>query len=58
MIAQIKQQKMKVTIGDNSTDGSCYIVTLSECEFMADKQLLLEKSECRQLIQKLDNVNR
>ena len=49
---------MKVTIGENSTDGSCFIVTLSECDFMADKQLLLEKSECRQLIQSLDNVNR
>lgn len=49
---------MKVTIGDNSTDGSCYIVKLTECDFMEDKMLLLEKSECRQLIEKLDNVNR
>ena len=49
---------MKITIGDNSTDGSCYIVKLTECDFMADKELLLEKSECRQLIEKLDKVNR
>ena len=49
---------MKVTIGENSTDGSCYIVTLKECDFMADKELILEKSECRQLIERLDNANR
>ena len=49
---------MKVTIGDNSTDSSCYIVRLTECDFMSDKELLLEKSECRQLIEQLDKVNR
>ena len=49
---------MTIEVGENSTDGSCYIVTLKECDFMGDKTLLLEKSECRQLIERLDNVNR
>lgn len=59
MTAQyLNKIQMKVTIGDNSVDSSCYIVTLTECDFMADKELLLEKSECRQLIETLDKVNR
>lgn len=49
---------MKVTIGDNSTNGSSFIVKLTDCDFMADQLLILEKSECRQLMEKLDNVNR
>ena len=54
----LNQIHMKVTIGDNSVDSSCYTVKLTECDFMADKELLLEKSECRQLIEQLDKVNR
>jgi len=49
---------MRVTIGDNSTNGSSYIVKLEQCDFMGDQMLILEKSECRQIIEVLDNVNR
>ena len=49
---------MRVTIGDNSTNGSAYIVKLEQCDFMGDQTLILERSECRQLIERLDNVNR
>ena len=59
MTAQhLNQIQMKITIADNSVDNSCYIVRLTQCDFMADKELLLEKSECRQLIEQLDKVNR
>ncbi len=47
---------MRVKIGDNSTNGSCYIVKLEQCDFMGDQMLILDRSECRQLIERLDNL--